>query len=67
MESLHGMTFPGDCAGLVTDGTGLKFGDDLVVTLALPCCLQNFSRLTGPHTFVLRKLLGAWKPDTFLE
>lgn len=28
MESLHGMTFPGDCAGLVTDGTGLKFGDN---------------------------------------
>lgn len=57
-ESLHGMAFPGDCAGLVTDSAGLKFGDDLVVTLALPCCRQNFSRLSGPHTFVFQKLLG---------
>lgn len=62
------MAFSGDCVGLVTDSAGLKFGDDLVVTLALPCCLQNFSRLSGgPHTFVLWKLLGAWKLHTFLE
>jgi len=39
------------------DSTYLEFSGDLVLTLALPCCLQNFSRLSGLHTFAIWKLL----------